>query len=116
MSDLKSRESVICNRIDLAEPVAVKACNLLYHRYFADNVRFHSNKLFAFQSIYVDRLNFKIWQLANLGHVDERTFTRYRHEFLEWFEIYDSMPADKLTFNIVQPAKNIFDFNLKKIS
>lgn len=101
MSDLKDRESVIRNRIDRADLVALRACYLLYHRYFADCVRLRCNKFYVFNSIYVERLNLKIWQLANSGHMDERTFTRYRHEFIEWFEIYDALPHDQLYLNII---------------
>ena len=94
MTSLKSQETGICTLLDDKNPVAEKAFNLLYDKYFAESLKERCGKLQILRSIYLDRKHLKVSQLALTHNMQERTLIRYRHEFVEWFYVIYNMLKD----------------------
>lgn len=94
MTSLRTKEVHICSLLDKENPVAKKAFKLLYDKYFAESLKAKGGKLQILRSIYLDRQNLKVSQLACNCKIQERTLIRYRHEFVEWFYVIFNMLSD----------------------
>ena len=89
MQKLKQEEAYIFAMLDDSDQSALAAFDKLSERLSDDDEMQGTAKLPIFVTIYIDRYDdCYLWKSAVNNNVSERTFYRYRHEFIDWFHFY----------------------------
>ncbi len=97
---LRNKENKIIARIANGDQLYVQIYKFLYNYYFLRAISNGTPVMIVFEAIYIKKLSFPAWKLANSCHISRTTLFNYRNEIVNAFNtcLTNSFPISEIAY------------------
>lgn len=83
--ELTGKEKIIIDQLDANNYLYTKTFNFLYKHYFVNYIMSKSNHFLVLKAVYIEKIDFPKWRLANHCNVSKTCLFDYRNEIIDCF-------------------------------
>ena len=83
--ELTKKEKRIINLLSSNDNLYIRTFNLVYNHYLIDYLMSKSNHFIVLKAIYLDKISFPKWALANYCNISRSSLFDYRNDIIDCF-------------------------------
>lgn len=84
---LTQKENHIINLLSANDTLYIKTFDLVYNHYLINFLMSKSNHFLVLKAVYVEKVPFAKWSLANYCHISKSTLFDYRNDIIDCFHM-----------------------------